>query len=371
MAIGPISSTNPLAGARPVEPVAEPNAVRVVAGRLAALAKAATGADKPLAPMTLEAALAQAVTDAVQTAAPRQGGLGRLMADLAQALASPDVPAPAREAAVRLLGLRTPLTPALTPTEVKQAVARSGLFLEARLAAQPAADIRLPPDLKAALLVAREAFAAWAGSTPPTPAREGAPPPAGAAEPPPPPPFRGGPVAAQPPAAQPPPAEPHAMARRLVREAEGAVARQELLQAASLPFARPADAAEPPGRTHWLFEIPFASPQGTAVAQFEVERDGGGADGGTPGDAPPHWRARFALDIEPFGPVQAQVTLSGARAGVQLWAERNETALALRAHQDLLRSALELAAYAPEIAVTAGAPPRPAAPAGLFLDRSS
>jgi hypothetical protein len=107
------------------------------------------------------------------------------------------------------------------------------------------------------------------------------------------------------------------------------------------------------------------------VAQFEVERDGGGADGGTPSDAPPHWRARFALDVEPFGPVHAQVTLSGARAGVQLWAERPETALALRAHQDLLRGALELAAYAPEVAVMTGSPPKPAAPAGLFVDRSS
>jgi len=366
MAIGPLGSTGPLAGARPVEPVAEANAVRVVAGRLAALAKSALGAEKPLAPMTLEAALARAVAGAVQSAAPRQGGLGPLMADLAQALASPDLPPAVREAGVRLLGLRTPLTPTLSAQDLRQAVARSGLFLEARLAAQAATGAPLPPDLKAALLNVREALAGWAARAAPPGAS--APPSAAAA---PPPPFRGGPVAAQPPASTPLPADPQVVARRLVREAEGAVARQELLQAASLPSARPADAAEPPGRSHWLFEIPFATPQGTAVAQFEVERDGGGADGGAPSDAPPHWRARFALDVEPFGPVHAQVTLSGARAGVQLWAERPETALALRAHQDLLRGALELAAYAPEVAVMTGAPPKPAAPAGLFVDRSS
>src|SRR5262249_42163480 len=123
MAIGPLGPSGPLAGARPVEPVAEPNAVRAVAGRLAALARSALGQTQPLAPMTLETALARAVAGAVQDAAPRQGGLGRLMADLGQALSAPTLPPDVREAAVRLLGLRTPLTPALSAADLRQAVA--------------------------------------------------------------------------------------------------------------------------------------------------------------------------------------------------------------------------------------------------------
>ena len=373
MAIGPLTSVPAIPGARPVEPVSEPAAVRAVIGRLAALAQASLGADKAQAPLTLEAALARAVAEAVQSAAPRQGGLGPLMADLAQALGSPALPAPAREAAARLLGLQTPLTPEIEGADVKQAAARSGLFLEARLAGQPATAATLGPDLKAALVSARAVFTAWAEATEaevpllqaaPTPSRPAAP------QAPPPPPFRNGPVDAQAPAAPPPPAEPRALARRLLRETEAAVARQELMQAASLPNARAADPAEPPGRTHWLFEVPFATPQGTAVAQFEVERDGGGDPAG-PGETAPAWRARFALDVEPFGPVHVQVTLSGARAGVQLWAERAETAERLRAAQALLRADLEAADYAPDVAVSAGAPSRPAAAPGLFVDRSS
>lgn len=377
MAIGPLTPVPAIPGARPVEPVTEPAAVRAVIGRLAALAQASLGADKAQAPLTLEAALARAVAEAVQSAAPRQGGLGPLMADLAQALGSPALPAPAREAAARLLGLQTPLTPAIEGADVKQAAARSGLFLEARLAGQPPAAAALAPDLKAALIAAREVFTAWAEATeaevpPPQAAPAPAPSRPSAPQTPPPPPFRNGPVDAQAPAAPPPPAEPRALARRLLRETEAAVARQELMQAASLPNARAADPAEPPGRTHWLFEVPFATPQGTAVAQFEVERDGGGGgDPAGPGETAPAWRARFALDVEPFGPVHVQVTLSGARAGVQLWAERSETAERLRAAQGLLRADLEAADYAPEVAVSAGAPSRPAAAPGLFVDRSS
>ncbi len=108
------------------------------------------------------------------------------------------------------------------------------------------------------------------------------------------------------------------------------------------------------------------------MAQFEVTRDGGGGSGGA--EAPistPAWRARFAIDIEPFGPVQAEVSLSGQRAGVRLWAERPLTALSLRGRQDLLRSAFEAADYAPQVAVFTGAPPPGATPVGRFVDESS
>ena len=63
----------------------------------------------------------------------------------------------------------------------------------------------------------------------------------------------------------------------------------------------------------WNFEVPFATPQGTAIAQFEVSRDGSAAK------ADPQariWRARFSLDVEPMGPVHAMIALAGARASV-------------------------------------------------------
>ena len=71
----------------------------------------------------------------------------------------------------------------------------------------------------------------------------------------------------------------------------------------SIPRAR----ASIPAAPRWNFEIPFATPQGTAMAQFEISRDGGGNEVEA---AKRVWRARFSLDVEPAGPVHALVSLS-------------------------------------------------------------
>ncbi|MBN8981653.1 MAG: flagellar hook-length control protein FliK [Rhizobiales bacterium] len=189
----------------------------------------------------------------------------------------------------------------------------------------------------------------------------------------PPPPFRGAAPSAQP-VASPSianDAEPAAVARHLVDDADAAIARQTLLQVASLPDRVDAQAMRPDATApRWNFEIPFATPQGTAVAQFEISRDGGGIS------ADPSrkiWKARFSLNVEPTGPVHAQVTLSGDRASVRMWAERPQTAAQLRANAPQLTHALREAALEPgDIVIGDGAPPQPAkAVAGHFLDRAS
>jgi len=382
MAIGPLNATATVATTLPVQPVAEAGAVRQLVGRLVALAQTTLGAQNPQPALSPEARLIQAVAAAVQAAAPRQGGLGPLMADLRQAVAA--LPPSVQAAAVRVLAMQTPLGPAVTGAEVKAAFSQSGLFLEARMAAaaQAAAAGQAAPappiDLKAALLIARGVLARWTetaaepeAAAPPTPAQAAAQQasarPAG---PPPPPPLRQAPPSAQPqaqPSLAPDAAAPRA-ARRLLQETDAALARQELFQAASLPEAlqtgaRRSEVASP----HWLFEVPFTSAQGQGVAQFEIEGDG---DAGRPG-ATRAWRARFSLDIEPLGPLHAQLALVGRRAGVSLWAERPESAAQLKAWQGLLAEALEAADYFPEVAVIAGAPPRAPAPAGAFVDRTS
>jgi hypothetical protein len=352
-----------------------------VVGRLAALAQSVLGADKPQPPVSLETRLAQAVTAAVQAAAPRQGGLAPLMADLEQAAAT--LPPAAQAAVQRLLALRMPLGSDVTSTGVQRAVSSSGLFLEARMAAAAAAPSGAPPvfpaatDLKAALLVARVALARWAETAPtqtaaPHPAAPATPEPAARpAALAPAPPYRHGPTAGQT-AAQASlaaDAAPVTVARRLLHETEAAIARQELLQAASLPEPAPPGVrrSETPG--HWLFEIPYVSPQGQGVAQFEVERDGAG--GGASPAAEKTWRARFSIDLAPLGPLHAQLAVTGYRAGVTLWAEDPETAAQLREWQDLLAQALESADYLPDVAVMTGAPPAASVAAGAFVDRSS
>ncbi|HEX4180729.1 MAG TPA: flagellar hook-length control protein FliK [Caulobacteraceae bacterium] len=502
---------------------------------------------------------AVAVGAAALVAAVRQSGLATLMADLSQALANPATPAPVQAAASQVLALRTPLDPPPSGADLQQAAARSGLFLEANLAAgaAPAADI------KAALLVVRQVLNTWSDSVagepavsaqtaqnpnPQTPSPQSPAPPSGlvetssgsagsnaggdpnlgsqsspqapsaaaspeqpavtpspaanpstlqqaseagvsasgtpaavepdnlpsastpppqgaaptasqnapasppgssaavasdppapnppqaptsAATPPAPgvavpapagqvpqaisgavlaalaaapdlqdesetappasaptagaspttqqapsgaslaPPFRDGPTAAQPPAA---PtlaanAEPAIVARQLLSAADGAVARQELHQIASLPDAAAPQAVQASNTgPRWMFELPFSTPQGSTVAQFEISRDGGRVG---VAEAQSTWRARFSIDVEPMGPVHAQVALTGARAGVTLWAERPETARRLRDSQDALAQSLEGEAFSPAVAVHIGQPPRAAPAAGRFLDQAS
>jgi hypothetical protein len=158
--------------------------------------------------------------------------------------------------------------------------------------------------------------------------------------------------------------------QHLLADTDGAIARQTLLQVASLPGQTdPATGRLDPTTPRWNFEIPFATPQGTAMAQFDISRDGGGREAGA---AKPVWRARFSLDVEPAGPVHALVSLSGERTSVRMWAERPATAAQLRAGVLQLSQALSRAELLPgDIVVRDGAPVQSAsAPAGHFLDRA-
>jgi hypothetical protein len=188
----------------------------------------------------------------------------------------------------------------------------------------------------------------------------------------PPPPFRGALPSAQPVVA--PSIAPDAplptTAHHLLSDTEAALARQTLLQVASLPDrAEIAGVRVDPAAPRWNFEIPFATLQGTAMAQFEISRDGGGREVEA---AKRVWRARFSLDIEPAGPVHALVSLSGERTSVRMWAERPATAAQLRAGASSLSQALSQAELEPgDIVIRDGAPPQSAAArAGHFLDRA-
>jgi Flagellar hook-length control protein FliK len=157
----------------------------------------------------------------------------------------------------------------------------------------------------------------------------------------------------------------------LLADTDGAIARQTLLQVASLPDQVDASTGRlDPTAQRWNFEIPFLTPQGTAMAQFEIARDGAGSDSESAANRA--WRARFTLDVEPAGPVHALVSLSGDKTSVRMWAERPATANQLRAGVSQLSQALSRAELRPgDIVIRDGVPPQPAAPkAGHFLDRA-
>jgi hypothetical protein len=188
----------------------------------------------------------------------------------------------------------------------------------------------------------------------------------------PPPPFRGALPSAQP--IVPPSITADAplavIAHRLLGDTEAAIARQTLLQIASLPDR--GEVAVPHadlGTPRWAFEIPFATSGGTAIAQFEISRDGGAS---AIEAAKQVWRARFSLDVEPAGPVHALVSWSGDTTSVRIWAERPATAGQLRAGASQLSDALNRAELPPgDIVIRQGAPTQSvSAPTGHFLDRA-
>ena len=188
----------------------------------------------------------------------------------------------------------------------------------------------------------------------------------------PPPPFRGALPVAQPVAlpSLAPDAPLPVTAHHLLDDTDAAIARQTLLQVASLP-----DRIDGSGvkidttASRWNFEIPFVTPQGTAMTQFEIARDGGGQEVEA---AKRVWRARFSLDVEPTGPIHAQVSLVGEKTSVRMWAERPATADQLRAGAAQLSQALSRADLNPgDIVIRDGAPPQAVpAKAGHFLDRA-
>lgn len=356
MAIAPIQGVSGTTLTIPVTPVRP-----VVPARVAqVLEKAAQAPTPPSAEAVQAEVRGKAVATAVQTAAPRQTALAPLFADLGQALKARALPAPVQAAAAQVLAQATPLGPNIDGATIARAFAQSGLFLEHNLGARPGAT-PAGKDLKADLLSLRAALAGWLGAAKATAS------PRGGAQPPPP--YRGGPTTAQP-AARPAlgaQTAPIAVGQRLAEDIEGALARHELMQIASLPaeHASPDEAQT----TRWMFEAPFTTPQGASVAQFEISRDDAGS--GRAGGKGPVYRARFSIDLEPLGPIHAHVTLDGEQAGVTLWAERDGSVELLRRSQAWLAQALTQAALEPDISVYAGAPPRPAPGAGKFVDASA
>jgi hypothetical protein len=201
------------------------------------------------------------------------------------------------------------------------------------------------PDLKAALLTLQRALAAAPAAEAPRTVRPLATPP----------PLREAALAPQAAAAAALSARDGlpVIVQHLAREVDQAVARQTLHQLASLP-----DGQTPA----WLFELPVATPHGTSVAQFEIDRDGRQWEAAS---GPEAWRARFSVDIEPLGPVHVHLRLDGDRTAVTVWAERKEGLERLRGLGAELSQALSA-----EVIFHPGTPRRPLPENGQFVDRA-
>lgn len=386
--------------ATPSRALAGPTTAAVASAQASQLAPARTenAASPPAVAAPATAPSPRAIAGPLLGAAlGRQDSLAPLFANLgglAQGSVALVLPKPLMTLVDQILAQRLPTAASrlLTAEALKGAVARSGLFLEAR---QAAGESPTPQtDLKAGLLALRDMLKpAVEGASPSTPAL-----PAEAADAAAPAPAPAGRLpgaaayehdSAPPAAAQsrlPPPrdglltpqpvqerslsdaARPAAIAQALFEQAEAGLDRIALAQYASLPQDGPRLDHQPPAR--WLTEIPLALPNGTAVLPLEIERDPPQPGSAAP-DAPV-WRVRFALDAEPLGALQGVVTLQGRALGVSFWAEREETSRLLRqATPDLETALLRSRFESADFEVFTGHPRQAKAAAGQFLDRRS
>jgi hypothetical protein len=166
-----------------------------------------------------------------------------------------------------------------------------------------------------------------------------------------------------------PDASPREIADRLIAQTDGALARQTLLQVASLPDQPDVPRADAAQR--WNFEIPFATPQGTSIAQFEVSRDGRARRiRSATRDMARAFLARRRAD---GAGACADRPCRGAHQRDAVGRTRLRRLARLQETAPLLNDALRAAELEPaDLQLRVGAPPalRQAAP-GRFMDRAS
>jgi hypothetical protein len=345
----------------------------------------------------------QAVQNAIRDAAGKQLSAPVALTALSSIIQNQSfegLPKPAQDAISQILGQRLNASQPLDAKGLQQALQQSGISTEARLAraAQPAQDfvplhsqaqpqnlqgtqpLPLPSGtLKTALMQLAKNLAQSFGKGAGPMAGSGAPLVPDAA-----PPTKSGlPQAIQ-------SQTPHStggealnadamseadMGRTLQRVAEGMLARLKLLQAASMPvetargdMPQRADGTAPFSMS---FEIPLQFGQSQSAIAFQVEDEGSNSD---IGDARSGWRLRFALDLEPTGPLHSLVTLKDSRLGVSLWSENKETVAEFEDAKIQLESTLrELGFDIETVRIIHGKPIASMQDkrAGLFLDTNS
>lgn len=321
------------------------------------------------------------VTQALRDALPRQQPLAPLFAALTRIAGGSAQTQALAQAATRLaheLFTRLPdSTSIATASGLRQALRDSGLFLESKLAratapppgmqgmSNPQQGAELNRDLKANLLrlvsvlrenaansapaaTARTAAAASSPATSGTTAQAltnasanvtAARIPTGL------PPDLGNSVAplqrGQPPL---PPLSPARLAqlmdatnpRELLRQSEGALARLQLNQLASLPQERQ------PGM-EWLIELPVRRDQDVDLWNLRISRDPEHGSGHEGDDAAGGWSVMLAFDLPGIGPMQTRVNLRGERISAQFFSQTAGVLPLVHEHLPLLEARLRQA----------------------------
>ena len=268
------------------------------------------------------------VHQALQTLLPRQNSFAPLAANLAAVLGeslSVKLPKPVLAAAHALLDGLPKQNDLTRPVTLRDAITRSGLFLEHRLATTLSASSELNADLKTLLLrliVALARHRGQAAAQSPTLTTPLPTPPA--------PPLRPLPPQTH---SRPSATAAHmsnvlALLGELERQSESALARLQLHQLRSLPD--PEDNAP-----QWALELPARNHDNVDIFQLMIGREQAGkSDSQTPRE----WTITIAVDLAGLGPMYITLRLLNRQVTAAIWAERKETVtLARRYKEELVR----------------------------------
>ncbi|HKU16716.1 MAG TPA: flagellar hook-length control protein FliK [Steroidobacteraceae bacterium] len=270
---------------------------------------------------------AAVIADALRKYVPRQESPAALLANLAwiaqRKAGAESLPRTVAQTAAQLWSALPQADELTDPNELKAAIARSGVFLEADLATHRGPpDPRLAGDLKALLLTLSRALqergarpsAANSDTTMHAPV-----------------PTARGPLTALPAA----PAtlavldEPAQQLNELARQTDGAIARLTTVQISN--------SAPDPNVQSLLVDLPVRHEDRAAVLRLKIEHDGSRKRDEAGADA---WTVEAAVDLGAIGALHAKVTLIGKRIGVQLRAESPAIVAALSQRVDELQSML-------------------------------
>ena len=159
------------------------------------------------------------------------------------------------------------------------------------------------------------------------------------------------------------------IARTLSARTEAALTQVKILEiTAQLQRAEQSTAnAQVAPEPRWTFDLPLQTPFGQAQARFEVSRDSFKSRNGAQAVV---WRTRFSMDVEPLGPIHAQIALLGRHAWIGLWAERPEAMNLLEQQQAELQNTFSADNVEAEVICCLGAPPAHAAGTGTMWDHA-
>jgi hypothetical protein len=267
------------------------------------------------------------VADALRKFVPRQQSPALLLANLAwiaqRKSGVETLPRPVVQAAAHLWHALPEAEALGDPKALETAIAKSGVFLEANLAAHRGPlDPRFASDLKTLMLTLHRALQAQ-GARPSSTHSDAA----GHA----PVPTARGPLTTLPaaPATLAVLEEPSQQLNELSRQTDGMLARLTTVQISN--------SAPDPAVQSMLIDLPVRHEDRAAVLRLKIERDGSRRGDGDGADS---WTVEAAVDLGAIGALHAKVTLVGKRIGVQLRAESPAIVAALSQRADELEAML-------------------------------